>query len=165
MEHELKGLLKSTLKYQKTIFFIYWLVIIIGFVIGELTFGRIDVVINPQGSYAAETIIILATAGVIPMALKLYSVKMNRQKWGLLSVKEGTKIFNKWSTIRLLLLSIVAIGALAVHYLFLSSSAGFCALIVSFATLFCIPSKSKVKDLLLQHKEEINRYENNTFTN
>lgn len=156
MEINLKTQIKSTIRHQKKIFFAYWLILIIGVIIGEyLTDVSPVTEVNAKSAYVAETITILATAAVIPLALKLFSIKMNKVDWKSLTIQEGSHIYSKWSTIRLALLTVVAIMGIVTHYVYNSAGATFCTLIISFATFFCIPSKSKLEYLILKHKEEI----------
>lgn len=166
MKYQFERQVKAAVKCQKIIYFSYWIAIIIGVLVGEyfLVDSFASLQFDAQAVYAAETIIILVTAAIIPLTLKLFGLKMNQKDWANTSLDDGIAYYNRWSTVRIALLGVVAVSALCVHYLFMSAGAGFCTLIISFATFFCIPSKKKLEGFIVHHQEEIEQNESDEVT-
>lgn len=162
MNSQFEKEIKSAVKYQKLIYSSYWVAIILGVLIGEFILVDIFDMLkaDAQMAYVAETIIILASAGIIPLALKVFGMKMTQKDWANTPLTDGISYYNKWSTIRIVMLGVISVSALFIHYLFMSPGAGFCTLIISFAAFFCIPSKKKLVSFVGHNQEQIEQNEN-----
>ena len=132
------------LRDQKIAYSSFWLILLAVFLIGSYGTALNGLLAeNATFIYVVETVQILATAAVIPLALQLFNKKVAK-------LKEADDLelllvgYAKWSNIRLGLLFVVALIGLLLHYLCVSSTAGLCTLIICFAALFCVPSKSKL---------------------
>ena len=140
-------------KRLKLSYYMFWIYLILLVVVFELlTSIHGFFADNGQLVYGLETITILITAGAIPLALKLFG----KNTAGLREHESVTFVlaeYQKWSSIRLLILGAVLTLALATHYLCMSSAGSLCALLIGFAALFCIPTKSKLLYLLEIHLE------------
>ena len=134
----------TVLRDQKIAYSSFWLILLTIFLVGS--YGTLlNGLLADKATfiYVVETVQILATAAVIPLALQLFNKKIARLKEAddLDLLIEG---YVKWSHIRLGLLFTVALVGLLLHYLCVSSTTGLCTLIICFAALFCVPSKSKL---------------------
>lgn len=156
MENKLNIEIKRALNFQKGIYMSYWLVIIAAVLIGEnLTNTLADLQINDKAAYYLEIIAILLAAGSVPLSLKVFSIKIDKRDWSKSDSAYKIAEYNRWFLVRILMLGIVALFCLATHYIILSAGAGFCVLIVSFATFFCTPSKSKFQEFVNPSTEVI----------
>lgn len=107
-----------------------------------------------QMSYALQSIGILFTIAMIPAALRMFNQNlMNRIKE--MSLRDALKSYQRWGEVRLCLLFVPAVLNFTFYYLTLNSTCLFCALMPMLATLFCVPSESRIKNEL-DLPEEIN---------
>lgn len=111
--------------------------------------------IDPRMQYILETMGILVTIAFVPLSLKLYSIVYTRYIQSAPLLK-ALKLYELWSSIRLLLLTIVVLLNIVVYYLTLDNIGGLCALIGVTASLFCLPGENKMrKELNLEKPNEI----------
>lgn len=129
----------------------YWIFITITILFGlSYEMGWI-----PEGIYAGDVRMqyIWGTAGIltalliVPLSLKLFSIVMNK-KINNLPLQSAIKSYKMWSEIRLLMLAIVTFFNIFVYYSTLDNIGGLCALIGITASVFCLPSKKKLKEEL-----------------
>lgn len=140
--------IKGMVSRQKIYFWLFWVGVIITIAIGE-NYNSFSSEVNPKDVYWAETITILATAAVIPLSLKLFSIKTSKIEWtNKLLIKENCEKYEKWSTIRSILLFCICLLALIVHYYYASVGSMYCAIIICMSMFFCIPSRKKILVLL-----------------
>jgi uncharacterized BrkB/YihY/UPF0761 family membrane protein len=97
--------------------------------------------------YILETVGILATIAIVPLSLKLFSVKLNKV------IKEANfenslKLYQQWSNIRLVILAILTYMNIFIYYMTLNSIGGLCALIAITASVFCLPGEKKMREEL-----------------
>lgn len=101
-------------------------------------------------SYILHTVGILLAVGLIPLALKLFSLSLVT-RISQLSIDEALKSYRKWSEVRLGLLLIPAVLNLSFYYITLNTTGIFCASMALLASLFCVPDKNKLlKELNLE---------------
>lgn len=97
--------------------------------------------------YALETFSILITIALVPLSLKLFSVKMEK-KIQQVQLQKALVLYQKWSTIRLMILALVTYLNILIYYLTLNNIGGLCALIALTASVFCLPSERRVGEEL-----------------
>ncbi len=121
-----------------------------------------------EGAYAAdfgmqyilETIGIITTIALLPLSLKLFSIKLNKE------IKEAgfenaLKLYKQWSTIRLMILAFLTYLNIIIYYMTLNNIGGLCALMALTASIFCLPGEKKIREELNlvtnneENKEEI----------
>lgn len=100
-----------------------------------------------QKEYVGETVSVLLTMALIPLALKLFPLLLPRYAKG--SVEERLRAYGRLFLVRLLLLAVSAWLNLWVYYATLDNIGGLCALITMTASVFCMPGEQKLKDDLL----------------
>lgn len=100
-----------------------------------------------QKEYVGETVSVLLTMALIPLALKLFPLLLPRCTKG--SVEERLRAYGRLSLVRLLLLAVSAWLNLWIYYATLDNIGGLCALITMTASVFCMPGEQKLKDDLL----------------
>ena len=99
---------------------------------------------NAQMEYIFQSISILLT-------INLNLVKRIKE----LPLEQALKSYQIWSNLRLSLLFVPAIMAMSFYYLTMNTTNLFCACMALIATLFCVPSESRIKNEL-DLPEEIN---------
>lgn len=134
----------EVMKGQKIFYFFFWALLLLLFVLGSNdTFFNGLFAHQAMLIYLLETGLVLITAAVIPLSLKLFNSKISTAQKSS-SSSEVIEVYNRWSYIRLASLFVVALFGIVIHYLCVSSAAGLCTLLICFAALFCIPSKKKL---------------------
>ena len=102
---------------------------------------------NAQMEYILQSVSILLTIGLIPFALRMFNlnlVKRIKER----PLQQALKSYQTWSLLRLALLFVPAIMALSFYYLTMNTTNLFCACMALIATLFCVPSESRIKNEL-----------------
>lgn len=102
---------------------------------------------DPRMSYIWSTTSILSTLALVPLSLKLYSFMMKRQV-DKANLTHALKLYKKWNEIRLLMLAASTFFNIYVYYATLENMGALCALINITASVFCLPSESKLKSEL-----------------
>lgn len=105
----------------------------------------------PKGLYAGDSrtdyilqnIGILLTIGMIPFALRIFSLHLVKRVKEL-PLLQALKSYRLWSDIRLCLLFVPAFLNIQFYYLTLNTTGLFCALMALIATLFCVPSRNRI---------------------
>lgn len=92
--------------------------------------------------YVLETIAILVTIALVPLSLKLFSVKMAKTE--NMELSKALAYYKQWSTIRLMILAFVTYLNILIYYLTLNNIGGLCALIGLTASVFCLPSEKNM---------------------
>lgn len=140
MENRIDNLL-STLKIEYSLFWVGALCLI----------PLYESNLLQEGIYAGDKLMeyILYTIGIllsvifIPLALKLFSVSLNK-RIPTLSTDEALKSYKKWSEIRLALLFIPTILNISFYYMTMQTTGLLCASMALVASLFCVPNRSKI---------------------
>ena len=102
---------------------------------------------NAQMEYILQCINILLTVCLIPFALRLFNLNQVKRIKEL-PLQRALKSYQIWSDVRLCLLFVPAILGVSFYYLTLNTTNLFCACMALIATLFCIPSESRIKNEL-----------------
>ncbi|WP_300727157.1 hypothetical protein [uncultured Bacteroides sp.] len=102
---------------------------------------------DARAEYMFEVIGILLAVGMIPLSLRLFSLSLTRYVKAL-PLEQALKSYLRWSEIRLGLLLVPALFNLAIYYWTMNTTGLFCGVMVLFATLFCIPGRSRMLDEL-----------------
>ena len=109
---------------------------------------------NAQMEYILQSVGILLTIGLIPFALRIFNLNLVKR------IKEyplerALASYKLWSDVRLFLLAVPAILNFSFYYLTLNTTGLFCGAMAILASLFCVPSESRIKNEL-DLPEEIN---------
>lgn len=102
---------------------------------------------NAQMEYILQSISILLTVCLIPFALRLFNLNLVKRIKEL-PLQQALKSYQIWSDVRLSLLFVPAILGVSFYYLTMNSTNLFCACMALIATLFCVPSESRIKNEL-----------------
>ncbi|MBO5251712.1 MAG: hypothetical protein J6B31_06935 [Bacteroidaceae bacterium] len=102
---------------------------------------------NAQLDYILQSVGILLTIGMIPFALRIFNLNLVKRIKEL-PLQQALKSYRIWADIRLCLLFVPAILNLQFYYLTLNTTGLFCSVMALIATLFCVPSESRIKNEL-----------------
>ena len=144
----MKEQIKRILIIQKSAFLGVWtapLLLVVLYETGLYQEGMIAG--NAQMEYILQSVSILLTIGLIPFALRMFNlnlVKRIKER----PLQQALKSYQTWSLLRLALLFVPAIMALSFYYLTMNTTNLFCACMALVATLFCVPSESRIKNEL-----------------
>ena len=151
----MKEQIKRILKLQVVGFILVWALPLIYALLHEMG-------VMPQGTladdaqmeYIFQTMGILMTIVFIPFALRIFNlnlVKRIKER----PLQQALKSYRIWSDVRLALLLVPALINLQFYYLTLDNTGLFCACMALIASLFCVPSESRIKNEL-DLQEDIN---------
>lgn len=136
---------KQTNKFIQTVYGIFWLVPVCLIVAGEVMENWTGVYAgNIRLTYLAETLVILLTAIMVPVSLKLFSWAL-KKRVNAAQLPRALHLYALWSCIRLCMLILPVITGLAVYYAMLSNKGALCALIGLTASLFCVPGEKRLR--------------------
>ena len=144
----MKEQIKRILIIQKSAFLGVWtapLLLVVLYEIGLYQEGLLAG--NAQMEYILQSVSILLTIGLIPFALRMFNLNLVKRIKEL-PLQQALKSYQTWSLLRLALLFVPAIMALSFYYLTLNTTNLFCACMALIATLFCVPSESRIKNEL-----------------
>lgn len=94
--------------------------------------------------YVWEMAGVLLMIGLVPMALKLLSLKWVRRQISC-DRPEWQRSYRRWSEVRLALLAVPLLWNLSVYYQLMNSTSSGCAVIAGIALLFCWPSVARME--------------------
>ena len=100
-----------------------------------------------QMEYIFQCVSILLTICLIPFALRIFNLNLVKRIKEL-PLQQALKSYQIWSDVRLSLLFVPAILSMSFYYITLNTTHLFCACMALIATLFCIPSESRIKNEL-----------------
>ena len=109
---------------------------------------------NAQMEYIFQCVSILLTICLIPFALRMFNLNLVKRIKEL-PLQQALKSYQIWSEVRLGLLFVPAILSMSFYYITMNTTNLFCACMALIATLFCIPSESRIKNEL-DLQEDIN---------
>ena len=144
----MKEQIKRILIIQKSTFLGVWtapLLLVVLYATGLYQEGMIAG--NAQMEYILQSVSLLLTIGLIPFALRMFNLNMVKRIKEL-PLQQALKSYQIWSILRLALLFVPAIMALSFYYLTMNTTNLFCACMALIATLFCVPSESRIKNEL-----------------
>ena len=151
----MKEQIKRILKLQVVGFILVWALPLIYALLHEMG-------VMPQGTladdaqmeYIIQTMGILMTIVFIPFALRIFNLNLVKRIKEL-PLQQALKSYRIWSDVRLALLLVPALINLQFYYLTLDNTGLFCACMALIASLFCVPSESRIKNEL-DLQEDIN---------
>ena len=151
----MKEQIKKILTIQKCDFLGIWVApIIIAALYETGVFQKGTFQGNAQMEYIFQSISILLTIGLIPFALRMFNLNLVKRIKEL-PLQQALKSYRIWSDVRLALLFVPAILGVSFYYVTMNTTNLFCACMALIATLFCIPSESRIKNEL-DLQEDIN---------
>ena len=104
--------------------------------------------------YMLQSVGILMTIGLIPFALRIFNMNLVKRIKEF-PLERALASYKLWNDVRLCLLSVPAILNFSFYYLTLNTTGLFCGVMAMLASLFCVPSESRIKNEL-DLPEEIN---------
>ena len=144
----MKEQIKRILIIQKSAFLGVWTVPLLLVVLYETGLYQEGLLAgNAQMEYILQSVSILLTIGLIPFALRMFNMNLVKRIKDL-PLQQALKSYQIWSILRLALLFVPAIMALSFYYLTMNTTNLFCACMALIATLFCVPSESRIKNEL-----------------
>ena len=151
--YRMEALLKPTLRRLKLHYTLFWLIPLAVIVLCEVDWLPVGLrAEDDEGRYTFETINILLTAFLIPIALKFFGRFL--KKADTFPLGQRLSAYVRWSRLRLLMSSVVVWVSLVGYYLYLSNTGFFCMLMGFAASLFCIPGEKRLADELSLCQDE-----------
>ena len=105
-----------------------------------------------RAAYGVETLVILLTVLCVPLALKLFAWVLAR-RIDAVGIDRALRLYVVWSTVRVMLLFLPALGGFLGYCLLLSNKCLLCGLIALVAMLFCVPGQKRLRSELHIDKE------------
>lgn len=102
---------------------------------------------HAQVEYIFQSAGILLTIGLIPFALRIFNLNLVKRIKEL-PLQEALKSYRIWGDVRLCLLFVPTMINMTFYYLTLNTTGLFCACMALIASLFCVPSESRIKNEL-----------------
>ena len=144
----MKEQIKKTLNQQKIGFSATWALPLFAVVLGECEiFPEGLYTGNAQMDYVLHTIGILLTVTLIPFALRIFNLNLVKRIQEL-PLQQALKSYQRWADVRLFLILVPAFLNVQFYYLTLNTTSLFCASMALIASLFCVPSESRLKNEL-----------------
>lgn len=144
----MKEQIKRILTLQKVMFSIVWIAPILIVVLNETGVYQKGIYQGDvQMDYILQSISILLTMGLIIFALRMFNLNLVKRIKNL-PLQEALKSYRIWCDVRLSLLFVPIVLDFAFYYLTLNTTSLFCGLMALIATLFCVPTKSRIMNEL-----------------
>lgn len=140
--------IKRILKWQIVAFILVWALPLVYALLhetGVLSQGALAG--DARMEYIFQTIGILMTIVLIPFALRIFNLNLVKRIQEL-PLQQALKSYRIWADVRLALLVVPALINLQFYYLTLNNTGLFCAAMSLIASLFCVPSESRIKNEL-----------------
>ena len=144
----MKEQIKRILKWQIVAFILVWALPLVYALLhetGVLSQGALAG--DARMKYIFQTIGILMTIVLIPFALRIFNLLLVKRIQEL-PLQQALKSYRIWADVRLALLVVPALINLQFYYLTLNNTGLFCAAMSLIASLFCVPSESRIKNEL-----------------
>ena len=144
----MKEQIKRILKWQIVAFILVWALPLVYALLHEaglLSQGALAG--DARMEYIFQTIGILMTIVLIPFALRIFNLNLVKRIQEL-PLQQALKSYRIWADVRLALLLVPALINLQFYYLTLNNTGLFCAAMALIASLFCVPSESRIKNEL-----------------
>ena len=142
----MKEKIKRILNLQKSAFIVVWAATILLAALyecGAETFQKGIYEGNAQMEYIFQSVCILLTICLIPLALRLFNLNLVKRIKEL-PLQEALKSYRIWGDVRLSLLFAPVMLGLTFYYLTLNTTGLFCACMALIASLFCVPSTNRI---------------------
>lgn len=132
-----------------------WVDYVVYLVLTLAVAGAYELGLLPEGTlvgrvnatYVLQTVGVLLTMGLVPLALKLFPLLLPRYEGE--PVRLRLQLHRRASLLRLVLLALPTWMGLWLYYATLNNIGGFCALISVTASFFCLPGRERLKEELL----------------
>ena len=98
---------------------------------------------DAQMEYIFQSVCILLTIFLIPLALRLFNLNLVKRIKEL-PLQDALKSYRIWGDVRLSLLFAPVMISLTFYYLTLNTTGLFCACMALIASLFCVPSENRI---------------------
>ncbi len=98
---------------------------------------------DAQMEYIFQSVCILLTICLIPLALRLFNLNLVKRIKEL-PLQEALKSYRIWNDVRMSLLFAPVMLGLTFYYLTLNTTGLFCACMALIASLFCVPSTNRI---------------------
>lgn len=144
----MKEQIQRILKWQIVAFILVWALPLVYALLhetGVLSQGALAG--DARMEYIFQTIGILMTIVLIPFALRIFNLNLVKRIQEL-PLQQALKSYRIWADVRLALLVVPALINLQFYYLTLNNTGLFCAAMSLVASLFCVPSESRIKNEL-----------------
>ena len=144
----MKEQIKRILKWQIVAFILVWALPLVYALLhetGVLSQGALAG--DARMEYIFQTIGILMTIVLIPFALRIFNLNLVKRIQEL-PLQQALNSYRIWADVRLALLVVPALINLQFYYLTLNNTGLFCAAMSLIASLFCVPSESRIKNEL-----------------
>ena len=144
----MKEQIKRILKWQIVAFILVWALPLVYALLhetGVLSQGALAG--DARMEYIFQTIGILMTIVLIPFALRIFNLNLVKRIQEL-PLQQALKSYRIWADVRLALLVVPALINLQFYYLTLNNTGLFCTAMALIASLFCVPSESRIKNEL-----------------
>lgn len=144
----MKEQIKRILKWQIVAFILVWALPLVYALLheaGVLSQGALAG--DARMEYIFQTIGILMTIVLIPFALRIFNLNLVKRIQEL-PLQQALKSYRIWADVRLALLVVPALINLQFYYLTLNNTGLFCVAMSLIASLFCVPSESRIKNEL-----------------
>ena len=144
----MKEQIKRILKWQIVAFILVWALPLVYALLheaGVLSQGALAG--DARMEYIFQTIGILMTIVLIPFALRIFNLNLVKRIQEL-PLQQALKSYRIWADVRLALLVVPALINLQFYYLTFNNTGLFCAAMSLIASLFCVPSESRIKNEL-----------------
>lgn len=144
----MKEQIKRILKWQIVAFILVWALPLVYALLHEAgVLSQGSLAGDAQMEYIFQTIGILMTIVLIPFALRIFNLNLVKRIQEL-PLQQALKSYRIWADVRLALLVVPALINLQFYYLTLNNTGLFCAAMSLIASLFCVPSESRIKNEL-----------------
>ena len=144
----MKEQIKRILKWQIVAFILVWALPLVYALLhetGVLSQGALAG--DARMEYIFQTIGILMTIVLIPFALRIFNLNLVKRIQEL-PLQQALKSYRIWADVSLALLVVPALINLQFYYLTFNNTGLFCAAMSLIASLFCVPSESRIKNEL-----------------
>lgn len=145
--------IKRIVMYLKALYAFCWVVPLLVGIATEMDIPWVGAFAGDvRAAYGVETLVILLTVLCVPLALKLFAWVLAR-RIDAVGIDRALRLYVVWSTVRVLLLFLPALGGFLGYCLLLSNKCLLCGLIALVASLFCVPSGKRLRAELRIDKE------------
>jgi hypothetical protein len=142
--------IKRLVRQQKIVYALFWIAPLLivaggecGAWAGNASWEGIYAA-NSAAVYYGETLVILLTAGCVPLSLKLFAWVVSK-KIRQVTISRALPLYARWSLLRMGLLALPLFSGLALYYLMMSNKCALCAAIALTASLFCVPGEERLR--------------------
>ena len=145
--------IKRIVMYLKALYAFCWVVPLLVGIATEMDIPWVGAFAGDvRAAYGVETLVILLTVLCVPLALKLFAWVLVR-RIDAVGIDRALRLYVVWSTVRVMLLFLPALGGFLGYCLLLSNKCLLCGLIALVAMLFCVPGQKRLRSELHIDKE------------